>query len=108
MSQPADTRQPAGRGAAAHDHPPVDALVAIVPTLADYARIQREHWYRVPLAKAPASLRDGQVRTVAFYLPKVFREEAWQVRYAASIASTSVLPRRELLPNEPGHKSADE
>jgi very-short-patch-repair endonuclease len=92
----------------AGDHPPVDALVAIVQWRVDFERIQTEGWYRVPVASAPAPLLTGQIRMVAFYLPKTFREMAWQVRWAAPLLGTDVMARRALLPSEPFHKRADE
>jgi very-short-patch-repair endonuclease len=89
-------------------HPPVDALVAIVRTRADFEHIRAGRWYRVPAASAPAALLGGQVRTLAFYLPKAFGEYAWQVYWTAPLLQTSVAPRRQLLPNEPNHRRADE
>jgi very-short-patch-repair endonuclease len=90
------------------EHPPVDALVAIVPTRADFTLIQTEGWYRVPVASAPEALLAGQVRSLAFYLPKVFREDAWQVRWIAPLLGSVVRSRRELLPYEPAHPHADD
>ncbi len=88
------------------EHPPVDALVAIVPSRADFTRIQSEGWYRAPVASAPEALLAGRIRTLACYLPKVFGDDAWQVRWIASLCGVEVVSRRELLPQETAHPRA--
>ncbi len=87
-------------------HPPVDALVAIARTRESFARAVDEHWYHLPLDKAPPALRAGQVQTVAFYLPGSFGAEAFQVTYAAPLLATATMTRRELFPHEPDHPRA--
>jgi very-short-patch-repair endonuclease len=106
-SSTATEQRPDAATKAKPGHPPVDALVAIVPTRPDFHRIQREGWYRVPVAKAPAPLITGHVQTLAFYLPKVFREDAWQVRWTAPLLGVDIVTRRDLLPHEAAHARAD-
>ena len=107
-SAPATEQRPGATALVEPRHPPVDTLVAVVPTRSDFRRMQTEGWYRVPVAKAPAPLLAGQVRTLAFYLPKVFRDEAWQVRWTAPVLASEIQSRRELLPDEPAHPRADD
>jgi very-short-patch-repair endonuclease len=89
-------------------HPPVDALVVIAKTRESFERAVDEHWYHLPLSKAPPALQAGQVQTVAFYLPKAFGADAFHVTYAASLLTATIMTRRELFPHEPDHKRADE
>ena len=105
-SAPATEQRPGAAVLAEPRHPPVDTLVAIVPTRSDFRRMQTEGWYRVPVAKAPAPLLAGHVQMLAFYLPRVFRDEAWQVRWTAPVLASEIQSRRELLPDEPAHPRA--
>ena len=79
-------------------------LVAVVPSLADWARVKDEGWYRIPLAKAP---RRVGADYLAFYHPQVFGDLRWTVTYYAPVRRYRVLSRRELLPDEPSHPRAD-
>ncbi|HEV7126398.1 MAG TPA: DUF559 domain-containing protein [Ktedonobacterales bacterium] len=90
------------------EHPNADALVAIVPTKADWALVQTKGWYRIPLDKAPTELLAGQISTLAFYLPKQFGDEAWQVCYFAPLLGVSTHPRSALLPEQPSHPRANQ
>jgi hypothetical protein len=80
-------------------------LVAVVPSLADWERICREGWYRIPLRRAPARIGADYV---AFYHPKCFGELRWTIHYYAPIRRYGVVSRRILLPQEAGHPRADE
>jgi very-short-patch-repair endonuclease len=88
-------------------YPPPDALVVIANTRDSFARAVDEHWYHLPLSKAPPALLNGQVHTVAFYLPKVFGADAFHVTYAAPLLAATTVMRRELFPHEPDHPRAD-
>jgi len=79
-------------------------LVAVVKSPADWERIRDEHWYRIPVARAPRQLA---VQYLAFYHTARFPELRWQVRFYAPVLRYSVLSRRELLPKEPDHPRAD-
>ncbi|HEY7984418.1 MAG TPA: DUF559 domain-containing protein, partial [Ktedonobacterales bacterium] len=97
----------AARKVAESRHPPVDAMVVFVKDHPSFARVVDERWYHLPLNKAPAALRAGQVQTVAFYLPKSFGVDAFHVSYAAPLLATTTMPRRALFPLEPEHARAD-
>ncbi|HEV2239176.1 MAG TPA: DUF559 domain-containing protein [Ktedonobacterales bacterium] len=103
-SQPA-TR--ATRQTAESRHPPVDAVVVFVKDHPSFARVVDEHWYHMPLDKAPPALRGGQVQIVAFYLPKSFGVDAFHVTYAAPLLAATAMTRRALFPRESAHPRAE-
>ncbi len=82
------------------------ALVGIVNREKDFQILRERHWYRIPVASAPAGLRE--IRFIAFYLTRVFGAERWQVSYYAEVRKIGIARRRELLPDEPQHPRADE
>ena len=84
--------------------PQPDTLVAIIPSLGDFAIAQREHWYRIPVRTAPAML--PMARWLAFYHPAAFGEHKWAIHFIAAIAGTDRVLRRDLLPDEPQHPRA--
>lgn len=87
---------------------PGELLVAILNDVRDYHFARDEHWYRIPVSSARKRLKDyWPPRYVAFYQTKVFREEAYSVRYYAEVANIKQATRRDLFPDEPdGKKSA--
>ena len=85
--------------------PDTPVLVAVLNNLADWARVQTEHWYRIPLNRAP---RHMAAEIVAWYQTKAFGDEGAQIRWYAPIIRCRLATRRELLPNEPEHPRADE
>ena len=80
-------------------------LVAIVPRVADWETIRREHWYRIPVDRAPAQMLFDYV---AFYHPRVFRTWRWTIRSYARIARYDLRTRAELLPTEASHPRANQ
>lgn len=82
------------------------ALVALVPSKRDWRIIETEHWYRVPVATAPEGIE--RLRWIAFYLPAAFGADKWTVGWLARVSGITTRPRRELLPDEPGHPRADQ
>jgi len=81
------------------------ALVVLVNNLADWRRVQEEHWYRIPLRRAP---RLAGAAYLAFYHSGAFEEERWSIRWYAPVRSVQVLPRHMLIPDEPAHPRAQE
>jgi very-short-patch-repair endonuclease len=73
------------------------ALVAIVKSPRDLALAAREHWYRIPAAKAP---RRGFTH-IAFYQPDCFRDGKRIAAYA-EVAGSATVRRADLLPGEGG------
>ena len=83
---------------------PERVLVAVVPRLRDWELIRSEHWYRIPVSKAPKRIG---AQYLAFYHPKVFAATRWTISYYAPIRRYRLLRRRDLLPDEPSHQRAD-
>lgn len=80
------------------------ALVAVVNHPRDWQCVLDEHWYRIPLDRAPSRIA---VQYLAFYHTRVFPELRWMIRYYAPVERFDVVSRRELLPAEPAHPRAD-
>jgi hypothetical protein len=79
-------------------------LVVVVNDPTDLARAQREGWYRIPLARAPARVA---AEWLAFYMTGAFPAgERWAVRWLAPVRGYRLAPRRELIPTEPWHPRA--
>jgi very-short-patch-repair endonuclease len=81
-------------------------LVGIVNRVKDWRLIETEHWYRIPVRTAPGSLQE--MKYLAFYRTSAFGAEKWSVSHYARVAGITGLLRRELLPDEPRHRRADE
>ena len=81
-------------------------LIALLPTPRALALARTRGVYRVPLAHAPATL--ASAAGLAFYQPASFDEGRWQVAWWAKSSGLEVMTRRELLPDEPDHRRADE
>ncbi|MFZ2487994.1 MAG: DUF559 domain-containing protein [Anaerolineae bacterium] len=80
-------------------------LVVVINNARDFARARDEGWYRIPVRRAP---RRVAADYIAFYQTRAFGDEAYAVRYLAPVRRVHVMPRRQLLPNEPDHPRADE
>ncbi len=80
-------------------------VVALLPKPEDLNRA-RAGWYRVPLVHAPDSL--ARARGIALYQPASFGEARWQVAWWARIRAAETLRRRDLIPDEPSHRRADQ
>ncbi len=81
-------------------------LVAVVPRLADWARVQAEGWYRLPYSRAPQRLAADYL---AFYHPGCFAAPLrWTVTYFAAVRRYRLLTRAELLPQEADHPRSGE
>jgi hypothetical protein len=88
-----------------HDDPPAAAtvLVVVMRDRADWARLQTEGWYRVPVRRAP---RQAAADYLAFYHTAAFAEEKWSIRTYAPVRAVRVARRRDLLPAEADHPRA--
>lgn len=81
-------------------YPSNNCLVALLPTLNDWQIAQNFRWYRIPVKPAPPIVKAGAVRYIAFYFPKAFGAEAYQVKFYAEVTSISIKHRTELFPDE--------
>ena len=74
-----------------------EVLVALLKEKADFAILQEQGWYRIPIASAP---KRWPPKWLAFYQPKAFKEGAFRVHYYGEVADIQVVPRSVLFPNE--------
>jgi hypothetical protein len=70
----------------------------------DWALVEKEGWYRVPVKHAPSGAPDFD--WLAFYFTKAFQDDKWAVHYYARIEGHELVTRRNLVPSEPDHPRA--
>jgi hypothetical protein len=81
-----------------------DVLVALWPEPRDLERARDQRWYRVRPGAAVDRLGDlTRFRTLAFYQPDSFKDDARRVRYHAPVRGYERRTRAELLPEERDH-----
>ena len=80
-------------------------LIVVVPTMDDWLRVRDQHWYRIPLSRAP---RQIAAQYLAFYHTKSCGDLRWAVHYYAPVRCYHLTKRREILPLEPDHARADD
>lgn len=74
-----------------------EVLVALLKGKADFAILQEQAWYRIPVEHAPGRWPPN---VLAFYQPRAFGPEAFQVRYYGEVDEIQVVKRGVLFPNE--------
>jgi hypothetical protein len=77
--------------------PDSEVLVALLRDKKDFAILQTEGWYRIPVKNTP---KRWPPEFIAFYQPKAFKEDAFRIRYFGKIAQINSARRRDLFPNE--------
>ena len=80
-------------------------LVVVVPKMDDWDRVRDEHWYRIPLKRAPQQI---SAQYLAFYHTKACGDLRWRIKHYAPVRCYRLVTRREILPHEPGHPRADD
>ena len=81
-------------------------LVAVINNPRDLEIAQRQHWYRIPVKRAPKRIGADYL---ALYLTGAFGPgERHQVSQYAPIRAYRLATRVELLPSEPDHPRAQE
>jgi very-short-patch-repair endonuclease len=78
-----------------------DVLVAMINNEHDYARMQNELWYRIPVNTAPPIIAKNEAAIIAFYATSKVKENKWLIRHYGSIKSIKEVSRQELFPEEP-------
>jgi hypothetical protein len=84
-------------------YPEDRVLVAVINRQRDLAYAREAHWYRIPQARMP---RGVHAEYIAFFLSRAFKEQNGAIRYYAERRGLELAYRRDLLPNEAGHKRA--
>ncbi len=79
---------------------PNTVLVAMITDRHDYARLQNECWYRIPIDTAPPLIRERKAKIIAFYPTAAMKDEKWKIRYYGTIKCVTEVSRRELFPDE--------
>lgn len=80
-----------------------EVLIAIMNSKSDFALLQEQLWYRIPVASAPSR---WPPQWLAFYQTKIFGDEAYAVHYYGRVAAIENVKRDELFPHEmPNAKS---
>lgn len=80
-------------------------LVAYLPSSADFVRLQKQRWYRIPVAHAPKGL---YAEWIAFYFGADFGPQKYAIHYYAANLGHELLRRVDLLPDEPAHPRANQ
>ncbi len=80
-------------------------LVVVVTRQRDWELVQNEHWYRIPVSRAPQRIA---AEYLAFYHTRAFGDLRWSITYYAPIRRYRLFHRRDLLPDEPDHPRSAE
>lgn len=88
---------------ASDDWTPV--LVAVVNNQQDFERARDDHWYRIPVKRAP---RQIAAEYLALYQTAKFGAQGRRITYYAPILRYHVVTRAELLPEQADHPRAQD
>ena len=80
-----------------------DVLIALIPSPADLLIAMNQGWYRIPASKkiVPISVKNKTLKLIAFYQPRVFKDQAFAVRFYAPVDDIKIVKRKILFPDEP-------
>ncbi len=79
---------------------PNTVLVAMITDRHDYARLQDECWYRIPIDTAPPIIRERKAKIIAFYPTAKLKEDKWKIRHYGTIKRMTEVGRHDLFPDE--------
>lgn len=87
-----------------------DILIAYLPSLKDLQIALNQRWYRIPVKShnVPLNVINKQIKLIAFYQPKVFKEDAFAVRYYGKVEEIKVLKRKNLFIDEPKNEKSED
>lgn len=66
----------------------------------DYARMQNEWWYRIPIKNAPPIIQKKEAKIIAFYSTSKVKAHKCQIRHYGIIKRMTEVSRQELFPEE--------
>ncbi len=84
-------------------YPEDRVLIAYLPDPADFALLQNEGWYRIPLRHAPKGLH---AEYYAFYFGRDFGPKKWAIHNYARQLGHELVTRRDLFPDQADHPRA--
>ena len=85
-----------------------EVLVALMPSLLDFAIAQEQHWYRIPATSVKKWLSSAwPPRWLAFYAPKVFGPAAFAINCFAPVIDIRSAYRWQLFPDEPHDEKSE-
>lgn len=85
-------------------YPEDRVLIAIMNNVKDWATVQEEGWYRIPVKKAPQDVLHST--WLAFYFTSKFGADKWAIHYYARILGHEMVSRADLMPHQPNHPRA--
>ena len=71
-----------------------EVLVAVMNNKADFAILQEQLWYRIPVASAPKRCFPN---ILLYIKTKIFENEGWAVNYYGAVRDVQVVERKELF-----------
>lgn len=80
-----------------------EVLVVIMNNRADWAIMQEQGWYRIPVEQVEKLKQRQQwapPQWLAFYHTKEFGQDAYTIQYFAKVETMREVSRRELFPEE--------
>lgn len=83
-----------------------DSLVVLMNNQEDFNIAKQQGWYRIPVRNAPAIVKGGNLKFIAFYFTKAFGKDKYSIKWFAEINAIEQVKRNDLFPNEaPNPKS---
>lgn len=86
-------------------YPEDRVLIAYMPDPADFALLQSEGWYRIPLKHAPKGLH---AEYYAFYFGREFGPKKWAIYYYAKQLGYELVTRIDLFPDQTQNPRAND
>lgn len=80
-------------------------LVCLINTPRDLEIARWDHWYRIPVKRAPS---DYLADYLAFYLTEKFGDERWAIHEYAGVRGHELVRRADLFPEQPNHTRAND
>ncbi len=74
-----------------------EVLVALLKEVSDFATLETEGWYRIPIERKP---KHWSQKWIAFFQPKVFKKEAYRIQYYGRVSKIDIVERKILYPKE--------
>lgn len=85
-----------------------NVLIALLKEKDDEYYVGVEHWYRIRKNTkiVPKMVKNGTIKYIAFYLPKIFNQYKWSVPWLAKVKNIKIVKGKDLI-YQKGHKKAN-